>query len=313
MTPLFVRFLLSFPPWVVILSFMAAGGCVGFFLHFPFDHLAVGRKPRRQSDMSGHFLGLVGVLYAVVLAFVVVTAWQERDHTEEVSMQEEAAAVDLFDTVHAFHRTPLAVRRIEEMLLNYARLTEGEWNEMHDGQTLCEYANFLDETQPECRPFKGKLSAGRLTNTLIVRIENNVRSLDPTGERNEALYEQALPALSSLVENRSHRRHHYDEAPLAPVMWLAFFLGAVVIVSLLYLIDDKPRDQRIRAIALCSMIGMMWALAIVFDHPFVGRGGIDGSQWCRIVEHFKLELNPSLAEKSDFCPIDFAHRIRRAT
>jgi hypothetical protein len=112
MTPLFVRFLLSFPPWVVILSFMAAGGCVGFFLHFPFDHLAVRRKPRSQSDMSGHFLGLVGVLYAVVLAFVVVTAWQERDHTEEVSMQEEAAAADLFDTVHAFHRTPLAVRRI---------------------------------------------------------------------------------------------------------------------------------------------------------------------------------------------------------
>jgi hypothetical protein len=137
--------------------------------------------------MAGHFLGLVGVFYAVVLAFVVVTAWQERDHAQEVSIEEQNAASDLFDTVRGMHSDTIAVEHILELLLNYARLMEREWREMHYGQPLCEFANFLDETKLKCQPINGQLTAGRLNNTLIVRIDNSILALNPKGPRDETI------------------------------------------------------------------------------------------------------------------------------
>jgi hypothetical protein len=300
-----IAFALTLWSWVVIVSFVIVVGRVGFLLHYVLDPLADWRKTRDNSGMAGHFLGLVGVLYAVVLAFVVVTAWQQRDHTEEVSMQEESAATDLFDTVGAFSGDLVESRHIQELLLNYATTTELEWKEMRDWEDLCEYANFLNERERECQPINGHLPASRLSNTLLLRIETHVVQLDPRNARDEIIYRQSLPLVFELIDSRSHRRHHYLEPPLPLSMWLGFLIGAFIVVCLIYLLEESSPAQRLRATALSAMVGLMWALALIFDHPFIGYGAIDGTQWCRIVEHFRLELNPALAEQPDHCPIDF--------
>lgn len=299
-----VSFTLTFPSWAVIVSFIVVVATVGFVLHYVLDPIADRLHTRDRTGMAGHFLGLVGVLYAVVLAFVVVTAWQERDHTEEVSMQEANAALNLFDSIHSLSRDPAESRHIQQLLLNYAMLTEQEWREMHDWQPLCEAANFLNEVRPECQPIGQHLSASRLSNTLIIRIEDRVLQWEPRSAHDEIIQKENVSFLADLMDDRSHRRHHYLDPALPLSMWLGFIVGAFIVVCLIYLLEESSSAQQLRATALSAMIGLMWALALIYDHPFVGYGAIDGTQWCRIVEHFRLEMNHSIAGDLEKCPID---------
>jgi hypothetical protein len=58
-----------------------------------------------------------------------------------------------------------------------------------------------------------------------------------------------------------------------------------------------------RATALCAMIGIMFALALVFDSPFIGKDSISGNQWCNIVAHFDLEIDHGVVQ-ARVCPLD---------
>jgi hypothetical protein len=47
----------------------------------------------------------VGVIYAVLVAFVVVTAWQTNDHAKDLTMQEQHEVDDMFHLYAAFHNS----------------------------------------------------------------------------------------------------------------------------------------------------------------------------------------------------------------
>src|SRR6202051_4291238 len=83
--------------WLLLL-WMGIGLATGFIVHIAFWLLLTpyrARRPRRRSheidsqhthkfdtrrshEIAPHFFGVVGVIYAVLVAFVVVTAWQVR-------------------------------------------------------------------------------------------------------------------------------------------------------------------------------------------------------------------------------------------
>ena len=77
------------------------GAFVGFCVHtllYAGSRVIPGRnaRPKRPHEIEGHFLGVVGVIYAVLVAFVVVTAWQARDDAEAIALQEQHAIDEVF-------------------------------------------------------------------------------------------------------------------------------------------------------------------------------------------------------------------------
>jgi hypothetical protein len=295
-----VVFLLNWP-WALVLCFAVVGVAIGFVLHFPFDFLSARLNLREHNEIAGHFLAVVGVIYAVVLAFVVVTAWQQFDHTEEVSMQEQHAFSNLFDTLTIDDANSKKRRVIQLLLREYALKMEGEWEQMKRGESLCLYTNFQNEREPSCQPSFGELPPSRLTNDLMLKIRRQVMGLVSTaGQR---INEQRVSRLEGFVDAREHRRHHYREPPLQFVLWIAFFVGALITIGVTYLSEAPSSSQLMRATALCAMIGIMFALALVFDSPFIGKDSISGNQWCNIVAHFDLEIDHGVVQ-ARVCPLD---------
>jgi len=293
--------------WVLhrpeILCFLVLTGTVcvvGVVLHFILawatGHLPLRNIAHINSDAYGAFLSIIGVLYAVLLAFVVVSAWQQYDHTEEVSLQEESDVSDLFHVVGAYSGSPKTVAAILNGLMDYAIGTYDEYSEMQTGDPLC-----LDrypqskKSNPACTNYKPSLS----NNQQFYDIEIKVLNLRPSSPGDQMLFGQAVALVDTIRTDRNHRRHHYTEPPLDPILWYAFFLGGLILVGVPYLFRDKDRwYQLIRTATLSAMIGVVIALAAIFDSPFTGSGAIRGDGWLSLHCHFvhDLGLDKKLAD-----------------
>ena len=88
--------LYAIPAWfvlVVAMAFAAALACAGLLLvRRRFAPLNFGE----HNAVAGPMLGIVGGLYAVMLAFVTITVWQEYDGSQQRLAVEGAAAGDVW-------------------------------------------------------------------------------------------------------------------------------------------------------------------------------------------------------------------------
>jgi hypothetical protein len=281
----FAWHLLQLPAFFSLLLMAAVGVLTGIATDTFFCWFRQLSKVRDQvsnyQEVAGHFLGLVGIIYAVVVGFVVVTAWQEYDHTAELSLREEQDVTSIFWTVYTY--APYArkqVAYIREQLEVYAFDMQGEWKQMQDDQKLC----------PDlytCKP-----SASFFVTHGAAELETLINYLPVRSFDDLALKYKARAQVTDLIAARDHRRHHYDERGLDPSLWLVFAFGAIIILALSYSSGNlDPTSQRVRTCAFCAMIFLMLTLAVIFENPFTGsqRLRFASSDWCRIYNDFHIE------------------------
>ena len=88
-----------------------------------------------HSAVAGFVYATLGVIYAVILAQVVVAAWDDYEEAESAVEAEASAALDLFRLAEGF---PTAEREAaEQALLGYVRaVIDEEWPAMAEGAAL---------------------------------------------------------------------------------------------------------------------------------------------------------------------------------
>jgi hypothetical protein len=239
--------------------------------------------------MAGHFVGVVGVIYAVLVAFVVVTAWQARARAEDLMIQEQHSVDYLFHLDDAYPSEQATI--IRYLLRDYAVNTYAEWNQMERGLPLC---TDISESDIDCFQSSGAISKrANLLAHCVEELSVNLSSLK-TWQRlrsNEVIYQQGMMAVQVILESRAERRLRYGERTLQSILWTAFFFGALLLAAMTYFVSGQRRfDQLVRTCALFGMVGMMSAIALVFDRPYSGKTHVDGSGWATMVAHFDRDL-----------------------
>ena len=286
---------LDWPPFLFLLTFVVAGGLLGVIADFFFakvsNWLAARMQVVEHSELAGHFLGVIGVLYAVVLALVVVTAWQQFDHAKEISMAEQQNVSNLFEVVGAYGENRAdrqTAHDIQVLLLDYAVNMTREWDEMEQRKQLCLDNSVTSQNNQACQPSNFTfLPASAINNKTAHSIGEKVATLSPRTPRDQVIYEQSIALTGNFDENRVHRRHHYEDTALQGILWQSIIVGALILIGATYLITPQnPKSQRLRTVTLGAMIGMMFALAVAFDFPFTGTTGTDQSGWCTMIDHF---------------------------
>lgn len=276
---------LHWKPVQLLFIWIGLGAAIGVIVHLIL--IALGRAlppikgaPREPHDIEGHFLGVVGVLYAVLVAFVVVTAWQARDQAEAITLQEQHGVDDVF---HLYKGYPdMSAQVIMLMLRDYATYTAAEWIQMRYNESLC--SDSVDADASCLRP-QGAIS--KHANELAHCIRQSAVLLRPSTLAEQAIYEDAIRTIQNVSELRSERRRRYENRTLQPVLWWSFIVGAVIILVMKYsVVGQHWSTQVIRSAALFAMVGMMLALALIFDRPFEGEMQVDGSGWYELARHF---------------------------
>jgi len=225
---------------VVVMPALAVLGQFGIQRTWP--QLAEGE----HNDVAGFVIAVVGVIYAVLLAFVVIVSWENFSAAESVVGQEASALRSIYRESTAF---PPDVREVVHAdVRRYAdAVVDQEWPAMADGQAGAPaVAQVLDEMSRD-------LTALPAT----------------TPTQQEYVGAEAL-RFNDLVTARS-KRLDYVEQGVPTVLWIALIVGAIVTIGFATLFGLRSATLHIVITAsLAAVIGVLLFVAVAIDHPFAG-------------------------------------------
>jgi hypothetical protein len=98
------------------------------------QRLVPATSRQRHNDVAGFIYAPLGVIYAVLLALVVIAVWGEYDSAGETVEQEANAVAEI---AWLAHRLPEPEgSHIQELARSYAHeVVDKEWPLMEQGQT----------------------------------------------------------------------------------------------------------------------------------------------------------------------------------
>jgi hypothetical protein len=204
-----------------------------------------------HTDVAGYVYAVVGVIYAVILAFVVIAAWEEYREAQEAVADEATAVLNLARMANGWPATDQA--EMKATLVAYARqVVDDEWPAMAQGN--------LDPA----------------TDTLAVnRIWLALNDADDTAAMESSSYEASIAQLDLLGQARGNRVLLAEEG-LPASMTLILIIGAVVTVGFSYLfaVAYVPVHAVMTA-SLALLISLLLLLQAQLASPFQGIAAIE--------------------------------------
>ena len=204
-----------------------------------------------HTDVAGYVYAVIGVIYAVVLALVVIAAWEEyRDAREAVGIEATAT----LNLARAANGWPEGDRsEVESALVAYARqVVDVEWPAMARG---------------DFGPTADTVTVNQLWQAL--------NKADASAAAKSASYEVALQQLDDLGAARRNRLLLGQEG-LPVSMAVILIIGAVVTVGFAYLFAvDSGRLHALMITSLAVLVVLLLLLQFQLGMPFQGVSAIE--------------------------------------
>jgi Na+/proline symporter len=225
---------------------------------------------KQNHEVAAIIFNAFGVLYAVVVAFVVFVTWEGYDDATKNLQLEASQVIDLFGSAKAFPDP--ADKVIRDGLINYSNSVQNdELKRMAGGEI-------------------GVYSTGALRNLITV-----FDGMEDKALPNRELYLESLRRLNSLAEYRRLRIFAGNDV-VPPMMWLVMLVGGLIMVLYTYFFGVRNiRAQYMMTSALTIMISLILFLVYVLDHPFTGTGKVSSRPFAEAMELMQKEYSePSL-------------------
>ena len=88
---------------------------------------------QEHNDVAGFIYAVLGVAYAVLLAFVVIAVWEQYQAARDTTDREANELAEIYWL--AYQLPESEGRQVQELAQSYARVVvEEEWPLMEDGQ-----------------------------------------------------------------------------------------------------------------------------------------------------------------------------------
>lgn len=254
------RTILSVPDLIAEMAIVAV--VVGCFvvLHAILQRRLRSELLRRHNDVAGFLFSAVGVLYAVVLGFVVVVVWQKYDAAVANVENEVDATGNLYHVVAAYPAGPRA--QIRRGLLQYAQtVSRVEWPAMARDQDV---------------PALGS-----------AQLESVAYAVDTFNSANFKEFAAQQAAIGNEQRLLDARRARLIAAvPAVPsVLWFALIVGALSMVAFCYIFGVENRAAQLMMTAiLVGLIGILFVVIDEFSTPFSGSVRISDDGWVYLMQ-----------------------------
>ena len=211
----------------------------------PFDRLA------RHVDVAGYVYAVIGVIYAVILAQVVIAAWQEYQDAGAVAGDEANAVLNLARLAQAWPDQDR--ERVEDALSAYAQhVVNVEWPAMAHNQ--------FDQS---------------LHTSLVHDLWQAVNGAGARTEDLDPVYAASLQQLDALDEAR-RSRVLLGEDRLPEAMTLTLIIGAIVTIGFSYFFAvEDGWMQGLMTASLATLVALLLLLEYQLDTPYEGVSAIE--------------------------------------
>jgi hypothetical protein len=209
------------------------------------QRLVPPERREEHNDVAGFIYAVLGVAYAVVLAFMLIAVWQDYN-TAQTNVESEAN--ELAGVYFLASRLPESERtHVQDLARMYARVVvEQEWPMMEQGQTSPRADSLLRQLRFELLEF------------------------DPHTRGEQVLYERGLTDLHNAVDARSSRLLQVREG-IPNLLWVVLVVGGVITVSFTYLFGLKSNVAHALIVAALTLLicGILFTIG-EFNNPFSG-------------------------------------------
>jgi Protein of unknown function (DUF4239) len=207
---------------------------------------------KRNHEVAGFTFGVIGAFYGLLLAFVIVAAWERFDRADEMVHAEAMSLVSLYRISKGLPQ-PLQ-NNFEQALRNYSlHAINVEWPEM-------------------ARYVHGEVdSSGRADNpTTYLGLWALVGGYNPSDARQTLLVDKSYDQLQQLGQDRA-LRYLYSNDALPSVVWLVIYAGLFITVGFSYFfgLDTFP-SQALMCGIFSSLLGLTILAILELAHPYQG-------------------------------------------
>jgi uncharacterized protein DUF4239 len=200
---------------------------------------------REHHDVAGFLIGVLGMAYTVLLAFMVLTVWTQFEEAKVTAAQEANALTGIFRTSQGF-AAPTR-HRLLTLTRDYAQaVVDREWPAMdHGGES-------------------------RKAGDLLDGLWQAIREVEPRTAREQALYSEVVTRVNAVSDERRLRLLECRDG-VPSLMWAVLISGALLTVGFTFLFGVKNfRAQAIMTAALVGTIALNLFLVATLDYPFSG-------------------------------------------
>jgi len=209
-------------------------------------HRGDQERRKENNDVNGLIFAIVGVLYAIVVGFVVTSQWQNVGNARDAAQQESNGLVRVYWAAEAL---PSAQREnIRSLCQQYAtEVRDDEWPAMRKGQVPS--------------------PAGQV---LLDRLSRAVHA----GNVPDPQAGQLDDALNSVFTGRQERLN-LSRQNLSGMMWFVLIAGGLFTVALGYLFGVGSRIAHlVMIVSLVGTMGLLLYASYQLQYPFGPATGL---------------------------------------
>jgi hypothetical protein len=224
-------------------------------------------KPFLFNDVTDYgqiFASAIGVMYALILAFVAVATWQNYDKVDDGVLKEAATLHNVYRNLGAY---PEPFRsQIQECIRQYVQcVIKDEWPKQAHAQQ--------DET----------------AHRLVTHINASILSFNPRDNREMALHQETLRNVSEYRALR-HDRIIGGRPNLTPSMWITLVGGTLLYLIYLCFFDIPCFKHHAFMIGMFgAFVALVYCLLLTYNFPFTDPGTISSAPFRNLLEYWKLE------------------------
>jgi Na+/proline symporter len=219
---------------------------------------------KENHEVAAIIFNSFGLLYGVVVAFVVFVTWGGYDDAKKNLEMEANEADDIFHITKTFPDPARGM--IQQGLIDYiASVYNDELKRMSQGDISLQ------------------------SNRSMARLITVFYQIDDKSVPNRELYAESLTRLNNLAQYRRIRIFAgNDTVPLA--VWLVLLVGGVITISYTYFFGMKNiKSQYLMTAALTVTITLILVLIYILDHPFTGTSKVSVEPLRQVMEIVQKE------------------------
>jgi len=207
---------------------------------------------KQNHEVAGFTFGVIGAFYGLLLAFVIVAAWERFDRADQMVQTEAMSLVSLYRISKGFPQ-PLQ-HNLQQALRNYAlRAINIEWPAM-------------------ARYIRGETdNPGKADNPIAyLGLWALVGSYNPPDARQTLLVDKSYDQLQQLGEDRA-LRYMYSNDAFPSVVWMVIYVGLFITIGFSYFfgLDTFP-SQALMCGIFSSLLGLTILAILELAHPYQG-------------------------------------------
>jgi Protein of unknown function (DUF4239) len=235
----------QFPIWAVGLSLAIAAVLGTILLELSVRHFVSAAFRQQHNDVAAAIFSIIGVTYAVLLAFVAMLAWEGFNKAKAASYSEAALVLDVVQMADGLAE-PARGKLLDDMNRYTRAVIAVEWPAQAEGHVVRAGDRYLDDLQG--------LAIG----------------LKPSSQADANFHALLLQSLMRLRDARQERLLA-AESSIPGIVWIVVIVGGAITIAFSSFLGAPSVRMHLSMCCLLAVSGVLvLVLIIALSNPFRG-------------------------------------------